>query len=521
MAKAVSTRFSIVKRSKGQSAVEKSSYISRCTLISEYTGETYKPKYHEDLVYSEISLPEHAPKEFADRSILWNSVEQVEKNKNAQLARMVKLNMPNAWSYDLAVATVRDYVQEHFVSKGMCAEWAVHDSYNEQTGQRNLHAHIMLTLRPLEQDGAGGEKQKKVYVLDKNGERIPVMDKKTGQQKVDKQNRKQWKCNTVATTDWNSLDNAKKWRAEWAERINATNEQIGLDEKWEHRSFKEQGIDRLPTIHLGAIASALERKGIRTERGDMNRFITEHNRLLESAKAALEIAEQTVEKLKAVKTKTVNFVRKVSNEVLDMIDRMAERKPTLLLPLVKGKYISSISNRDALLNFDNARSYVKEYRIDSFSTLATLKGAKIKEHDELEQRTQTRSQKIARLKALSKAYSECEAYKAVAEQSASLSGLKKLKFDKEHEQDLSMYQAKRKKLTALLNGEKVTPKAWHSECDTLIKEQQTDERSMSRKAVEIAFAQVLENNHKQLTLMEENESHKQGRSIQRKKEQEV
>ena len=216
-----------------------------------------------------------------------------------------------------------------------------------------------------------------------------------------------------------------------------------------------------------------------------------------------------------------DFVRKVSNEVLDMIDRMAERKPTLLLPIVKGKYISSISNRDALLNFDNARSYVKEYQIDSFSTLATLKGAKIKEHDELEQRTQTRSQKIARLKALAKAYSECEAYKTVAAQSGSLSGLKKLKFDKEHEQDLSMYQAKRKKLTTLLNGEKVTPKAWRSKCDTLIKEQQTDERSMSRKAVEIAFAEVLENNHKQLTLMEENESHKQGRSIKRKKEQEV
>lgn len=273
-------------------------------------------------------------------------MEQVEKNKNAQLARMIKLNMPNAWSYDLAVAAVRDYVQEHLVSKGMCAEWAVHDSYNEQTGQRNLHAHIMLTLRPLEQDGTWVEKQKKVYVIDKNGERVPVIDKKTGQQKVDKQNRKQWKCNTVATTDWNSIDNAKKWRAEWAERINTTNEQIGLDEKWEHRSFKEQGIDRLPTIHLGAIASALERKGIRTERGDMNRFITEHNRLLESAKAALEVAEQAVEKLKAVKTKIVNFVRKVSNEVMDMIDRMAERKPTLLLPLVKGKYISSISNRD-------------------------------------------------------------------------------------------------------------------------------------------------------------------------------
>ena len=76
--------------------------------------------------------------------------------------------------------------------------------------------------------------------------------------------------------------------------------------------------------------------------------------------------------------------------------------------------------------------------------------------------------RTTRLKALAKAYSECDAYKAVAEQSGSLSGLKKLKFDKEYERDLSMYQAKRKKLTALLNGEKVTPKVWCSECDTLI-----------------------------------------------------
>ena len=129
--------------------------------------------------------------------------------------------------------------------------------------------------------------------------------------------------------------------------------------------------------------------------------------------------------------------------------------------------------------------------------------------------------KIARLKALAKAYSEYETYKPVAEERNSLKGSKKQKFDKEHEQDLSTYRAKREKLKALLNGEKVTPKAWQSECDTLIKEQQTDERSMSRKAVEIAFAEVLENSHKQLVQMEKNDSHKQDRSTQRRKGQEI
>lgn len=180
--------------------MEKSSYISRCSLTSEYTGETYYSKYHEDLVHSEVSLPDHAPKEFADRSVLWNSVEQIEKNKNAQLARMVKLNMPNGWSYDLAVATVKEYVQKNFVEKGMCADWAVHDSSNEKTGQRNLHAHIMLTLRPLQQDGTWATKQHKVYILDEQGN------------KIKNKNGKGWKSTTEQTTDWNSPDNAKKWR---------------------------------------------------------------------------------------------------------------------------------------------------------------------------------------------------------------------------------------------------------------------------------------------------------------------
>ena len=126
--KYASTRFSIVKRSKGQSAVDAASYISRSVLVSEYDGKTYRPKYHEDLVHCEINLPEYAPEEWLDRAVLWNSVELNEKQKNAQLCRTLKAALPNDWSYELAEETVRDYVQRNFVSKGMCADWAIHDS---------------------------------------------------------------------------------------------------------------------------------------------------------------------------------------------------------------------------------------------------------------------------------------------------------------------------------------------------------------------------------------------------------
>ena len=106
--KHLSTRFSIVKRSMGHSAVDKASYISRSVLHSEYDGMDYRPKYHEDLVHSEISLPENAPEKYKDRETLWNSVELAEKGKKAQLARMLKASLPNEWAYETAVETVRD-----------------------------------------------------------------------------------------------------------------------------------------------------------------------------------------------------------------------------------------------------------------------------------------------------------------------------------------------------------------------------------------------------------------------------
>ena len=166
--KYASTRFGIVKRSKGQSAIDHAAYISRSVIVSEYDGQTYRPRYHEDLVHCEINLPENAPEEWKDRAALWNSVEQNEKAKNAQLARTMKAALPNEWSYELAEETVRDYVQRNFVSKGMCADWAIHDSVNPQ-GVRNLHFHLMLTLRPVTENGKWGAKQRKEYILEHLG----------------------------------------------------------------------------------------------------------------------------------------------------------------------------------------------------------------------------------------------------------------------------------------------------------------------------------------------------------------
>ena len=136
--KSISTRAQICGRSAnchgGHSAVEQSSYISREKMYSEYDEKMYYPKYSEDLVHCEVMLPENAPPEYSDPYVLWNSVEMNEKGSNAQLARTYRIELPNEWSYELATEVVRDYVNRNFVSKGMCAQFAIHDSENKQTG---------------------------------------------------------------------------------------------------------------------------------------------------------------------------------------------------------------------------------------------------------------------------------------------------------------------------------------------------------------------------------------------------
>ena len=494
--KQASTRFSIVKRSKGQSAVEKASYISRSVLVSEFDGQTYRPKYHEDLVYSEITLPPNAPKEYADRAALWNAVELSEKGQKSQLARMLKASLPNEWSYELAEEVVRDYVQRNFVDKGMCADWAIHDSENDK-GQRNLHIHVLLTMRPLTENGEWGAKQKKIYDLDENGEKIPVINKKTGQQKADKRNRKQWKCHTADSTDWNSKENAKMWRKDLADTINTTNEQLGIALHWEHRSFKEQGIDREPTIHIGAVANALERKGIQTERGNINREIIGNNMLLEQAKEMLMLAKQELHSAQYAKIKST---------------------------AVSGKHLRRISDRTALQSADNAEKFITTRKIDSFESLAKFTEDREQKYQQLETVHLSKGQKLNRLKELSKMYALYAPIQATYKESQLLKGFAKMKYDKEHKDSLSKYPELKERMQSLLqNGEKITPKQWKAEIQSLQSEYDSIGKEQTKTATELAYAEVISYNKKNLERELQNESrqHNKQQSRTKRREEEI
>ena len=469
-------------------------------MSASLTGRPTAPtKYHEDLVHSEISLPPNAPKEYADRATLWNAVELSEKGQKSQLARMLKASLPNEWSYELAEEVVRDYVQRNFVDKGMCADWAIHDSENDK-GQRNLHIHVMLTLRPLTEKGEWGAKQKKV----------------SGQQKVDKRNRKQWKCHTVENTDWNSRENAKMWRKDLADTINATNEQLGIALHWEHRSFKEQGIDREPTIHIGAVANALERKGIQTERGNINREIIKNNLLLEQVKEMLMLAKQELHSAQYEKIK--NTAVSVKNEVMEMIAKVRERKGRLDLPIVSGKHLRKISDRTALQSADNAEKFITTRKIDSFESLAKFTADKEQRYQELETVHLSKGQKLNRLKELSKMYALYAPIQATYKESQSLKGFAKMKYDKEHKDSLLKYPELKERMQSLLqNGEKITPKQWKAEIQSLQSEYDSISKEQTKTATELAYVEVIGYNKKNLERELQNESRQHNRQQNRTK----
>ena len=203
-------------------------------MIHDYTRKR-------GIVHSEILLPPNAPPDFQDRGTLWNSVEQIERACNSQLARELEVALPIELSREEQVRLVRAYCSSQFVSRGMCADFNIHD-----TGSGNPHAHILLTMRPMDERGKWLPKSKKEYVLDENGERIRLSSGRYKTRKVD-------------LVDWNSQENAEVWRKVWADLTNKFLEQNNRPERIDHRSYERQGIDQIPTVHIGVAASQMEK----------------------------------------------------------------------------------------------------------------------------------------------------------------------------------------------------------------------------------------------------------------------
>ena len=440
----------IITRGKGKSAVAGAAYRAGEKLRNEYDGLTHDYTRKGGVVHTEILLPEHAPREYSDRSTLWNAVEKVEKAKNSQLARDIEFSLPNELTKEENIALAHRFVQQTFVEKGMCADLCIHDPDRDQP---NIHAHIMLTMRPINPDGSWGEKQRKEYVLDADGNKIYDKIKRT------------YKCRTVQTTDWNSRDKAEEWRAAWADFLNAELAAHGIAEKVDHRSFVRQGKIEQPTIHLGVSATQMERKGIRTEKGDINRRIKEQNAELHRLQAELEKVNAAIVELQQ-RPQEENLVS-ILMRFYGNGEKFAEARGLKVGNLKKAAKLRDVSHAVAFLQGNN---------IQTLSELSEKHAALEAEYAELKDKIIARQKRMRELSELIDHYEIYKPNKAVYDEFQSISNPKKReKFYAAHSSQIDAYKALRSFFTKTLgDGVKLTPKVWRSELGELEKDNGAD-----------------------------------------------
>ncbi len=313
----------VVSRGTGRSAVAASAYLSCSKILNDYDGVQHDYTRKKGLVWQEVFLPEFAPSEWKERGVLWNAVEENEKTKDSRLAREFVVALPIELSEAQWEKLLSDFISDTFVADGMCADVAIHDPYPPG---HNPHAHIMLTVRPLDEKGNWQYKTQKEYLCVKNGEEqgftadefkiaqtegwekqyqykvgrkkvyLPPSEAENhGYERASKhpKSTKFGRQNPIAER-WNSEEQLVLWRAAWADVTNRHLETAGHEERIDHRSHADRGLTEQPTIHEGVVARALEKKGIVSDRCELNRQIKADNALLRELKATVKKLMQAV-----------------------------------------------------------------------------------------------------------------------------------------------------------------------------------------------------------------------------------
>ncbi len=281
----------IFSRSDGVSIIARAAYRSGTRMTDPETGKTYDYRRKIEAVYSEISLCPNAPEQYRDRNTLWCSVQEEEHASNSQIAREIEAALPIEYSRDQQIRVMKDYIEQNFTSQGMICDWTIHDKPG------NPHCHMLLTMRPIKKDGSWGSKKTSRTKTDPvTGERIPVIDPKTGKQKMGKQNRLIWERETIPSTDWNTHEALQRWRTSWAE-INNRELSRMHSELISEKSNKARGIHTEATVHEGYQARKIEREGGISDRCELNREIRKKN---SSITALYERLKKVTEELSAL-----------------------------------------------------------------------------------------------------------------------------------------------------------------------------------------------------------------------------
>ena len=326
----------VVSRGSGRSAVAASAYMSCSRMYNDYDGIQHDYTRKQGLIYQEVMLPPMTPSEWNDREQLWNAVEETEKTKDSRLAREFVVALPVELDKDSNISLLQNFIQKNFVDMGMCADFAIHD-----TDGHNPHAHILLTVRPLNENGTWQYKTEKEYLCIKDGEEkgftasefkdaqkegwekqyrykagkkkvylTPSAAQEKGYERIDKHPKStRYGRQNPISEQWNSEEQLCLWRANWADAVNKMLALNQINAAIDHRSFAAQGITEQPTIHEGYIAQNMEKKGMIADRCEINRQIRADNKMLRELKAKVAKLAEAVEKSIPIIAETLEAIR--------------------------------------------------------------------------------------------------------------------------------------------------------------------------------------------------------------------
>jgi len=392
----------IITRGEGRSACAASAYLSCSAIYNNYDGVQHDYTQKSGLVWEQVFLPPMAPEAWQDKEQLWNAVEAAEQSKESRLAREHIVALPVELNKDQWISVLTEYIQTQFVDEGMCVHVAIHD-----TDGHNPHAHIMTTVRPLNPDGTWQNKTEKEYLCIRNGEErgftaaefkearndgwekqypylvgkkkvyMPMSEGEAhGYERTSKhpKNTRYGRQNPIAAR-WNSEEQLQQWRIAWDVVVNKHLERAGSEERIDHRSHADRGIDEHPTIHEGVAARILEKKGGISERCELNRQIRKDNQEIRYWKAVIEKLKQA-----AVK---------VTETAVDVIKDLAYRIESNRRDMIVGYYL--------LEHNDNATKAAEEY----VARMEPILDEYMENHKKLRSAIQSRKELIKEKDALS------------------------------------------------------------------------------------------------------------------------
>ena len=393
------------------------------------------------MICSEILIPPHAPERFRNWEALWNEVERIEQHPKAQLAYSFDIALQNEFSMEENRQLVRQFLIDEFVRRGMIVDYAIHEKDAGEDGIQNPHFHVLCPIRPLNPDGSWGNKQRREYILDERGNRIP-------------DGKGDYEFKAVPTNDWGSPERLEAWRQAWADLCNSKFEEKGLSERIDHRSYARQGIEQIPTVHEGPAVRQMEARGIATDKGSLNRLIRATNqRLREIARRIRELLQGLAEIKDQLNAPQSPVLADLLTQRLEKRNAGAWSNKAKIGNLKEFSELVLILQERGIVTLADFDAYLQDFQQKSAAMTSALNA---------------RSARMKELGELIRFAGEFKRLKPVYEEWNSIQFKKaREKFRDGHERELNLFLLAKRKLDAAAPDHKLPVKAWQKELDKL------------------------------------------------------